>query len=564
MYELASPGVQLPELDTAEIASYLSAYHSPSLSEGTIHGWTGYVAASEFTLFGKITNWLSNETDREFLFYGNGQQNVLNQLPVKSELLLPASISSTTCSGFANDFNAEMPVADVQYYNVADSSLLATCAKTTLGSVLQQLGYMLGTGEDYGQSSPTKVLVVGDAVSENLTRYLSIAFNTTYSQLSLDPTLREERNLSKYSAILWTSSENPFATLESQVAAYVKEGGSFILAQFGGNKSSFNALSAYLPNSTMGLSLSGPAYLTSLLAHTSYENLSVERSSTETRGDSTAVSIVIHGYGRGRFYLDWFLVTEPTQMSDPTVLLSNTIANSDALPDPFWYATSPTPPGSAVEFNVKETGSGPILVWLANTGVRNIALSLHLNGSYYGVASNWKALNMNDMNVSTGIGSDIVLGGNLAAESWLPIFIVGYSSAALIDYSSVHIGAQFVYPDQSLYELSPVRGQEVLVLVSSNTTAAQILVDDNLTLPNLYSADAISSALSGWAHYNNSNALVIKFTASGASTLRLLSYAGPTQALAVVPVQMLFVVVVALLCVEAVVFGFVYVRRRRH
>ncbi len=563
VYELASPGVQLPEFDTAELAGYLSAYHSPSVSEGIIHGWTGYIAASRLSLFGQITNWLNNETGKEFLFYGSGQPNVLNELPVKSEILLPVSLSSNTCSGLASELNAEMPIADVQYYNVADSSLLAACSGTTLGPVLQQLGYMLGTGESYGQSSPTKVLVVGDAMADNLTRYLSIAFNTTYSQLSLDPTLKGEGNLSKYTAIVWTSSKSPFATLESQVARYVKEGGSFILAQFGGNKSSFNSMLASLPNSNTSLPLPGPAYLTSLVAHTSYENLSVESSSTETRGDSPVVSIITHSYGKGRFYLDWFSITEPSQASDPTVLLSNTIARSDALPEPFWYAAGSTPPNAAVEFNVRETGSGPILVWLANTGDRNVTFSLHLNGSYYGIASNWKALNMNDMDVSTGSGSDVVLGGNLAAESWLPIFIVGYSSAALIDYSSVQVSGQFVYPHQSLYELSPVKGQEALILVSSNTTATQVLVDDSPTLPNLHSADAFSSALNGWAYYNSSSTLMIKFATDGTSKLRVLTYTGPSQAPAV-PVRTLFAVVVALVCVEAVVLVSVYVRRTRH
>ena len=564
VYELASPGVQLPEYDIAELASYLSAYHSPSVSEGMIHGWTGYIAASEFSLFGQITSWLNYETGKEFLFYGSGQPNVLNQLPVRSEILLPSSVSGDNCSGLASELNAEMPMADVQYYNVADSNLLATCAGTILGPVLQQLGYMLGTGEGYGQSSPTKVLVVGDAVAENLTQYLSVAFNTTYSQLSSDPTLGGEGNLSKYTAIVWTSGESPFSTLESQVTRYVKEGGSFIFAQFGGNQTSFNSVSASLPNSSTGLHPPGPAYLTSLVAHTLYENLSVESSSTETRGDSAAVSIIIRTYGEGRFYLDWFSVTEPSQASDPTVLLSNTIASSAALPDPFWYATGSTPANPAVEFNVRETGSGPILVWLANTGVRNVTFSLHLNGSYYGVASNWKALNMNDMDVSTGSGSEVVLGGNLAAGNWLPIFIVGYSSAVLIDFSSVQVSAQFVYPHQSLYELSPVKGQEALLLVSSNTTATQVLVDDSLTLPNLHSADAFSSALNGWVYYNSSGTLMVKFATNGTSTLRLLTYAGPSQAPGVLPVRTLYAVVVVLVCAEAVVLVLVSVRRTRH
>lgn len=565
VYELASPGVQLPEFDTRELASYLSAYHSPSVSEGAIHGWTGYIAASEFSLFGQITSWLNNEAGKEFLFYGSGQPNVLNQLPAKSEILLPVSLSSNTCSDLTSELNAEMPIANVQYYNVADSSLLATCAGTTLGPVLQQLGYMLGTGEGYGQSTLTKVLVVGDAVAENLTRYLSIAYNTTYSQLSSDPTLRGKGNLSEYAAIVWASSQNPFVPAsEPQLARYVRAGGTFILTRFGGDLSGFMHLSQSLPIANTSLPLPNSSYLRSLIAHTIYVNMSVSTSSTDVQGVSSAGFVSIHAYGAGRFYIVWFSAQQTSQMSEPIVLLSNIIAKSAALPYPIWYGLNSTLSSPALEYSVLRAESGPLLVWLTNTGEKNVTFSLHLNRTYYGVPPSWKLLDMNDLKVTTGSGSDLVVEGTLEAGSWLPVYIVGYSSAALIDYSSVQVSAQFVYPHQSLYELSPVKGQEVVLLVSSNTTATQVLVDDSLTLSNLHSADAFSSALNGWVYYNSSSALMIKFATNGTSSLRLLTYAEHVQAPAVPPVRTLLVVLMALVCVEAVVLVFVSVRRTRH
>jgi len=563
-YQLASPAVEVPQSNTSTLANYLSTYQSPSVLEGPIHGWTGYIASSELSMFGQVTRWLGNETGRDFLFFGHGQPNVLNQLAVKNQILLTASASGGSCSALANELTAEMPIANAQYYNVADSNLLAGCEGTSLESILQQLGYMLGTGQDYGHSSETKVLVVGDTVSENLTRYLSVAYNATYSQLSLDPDLRDQGNLSGYGVIVWASNENPFlSTLNSRLTKYVKAGGMLVLTQFGGNNSALSSLSASLPYSNSSLPVPGTAYLMALVAHTSYTDLSVNASSSEIRGDSPDVSITIHTYGDGTLYTVWFSAAQANQVSEPVVLLSNIIAESDRFPDPFWYGVGSSLPDSSVEYSVSRTGSGPILVWVANTGGENVTFSLNLNGSYYGVSSSWKALNLNDMSVMAGSGSDLVVGGNLAAKSWLPTFIVRDSSAALIDYANVQVNGQFVYPNQSFYRLAGVRGQDALLLLASNTTAAQLLVNDNLSLPNLQSVDVFAKASSGWVYYNDSGTLMVKFATNGASTLRLLAYTGPSKGQVVLPTSTLLTVIVVLVCSEIIVFALTVFTRQR-
>lgn len=552
-YQLASQAVQLPRFNTSTLADHLSNYHSPSVSQGAIHGWTGYIAASELSMFGQVTRWLDNETGRDFLFYGRGQPNVLNQLPLKNQILFPATASGGSCSALANELTAQMPVAGAQYYNVVDSNLLAGCKGTGLEPFLQQLGYMLGTGQDYGQSSQTKVLVVGDAMSENLTRYLSVAYDATYSQLSLDPSLTGQGNISRYSAIVWTSNENPFLpALDSRLTEYVKAGGTLILTQFGGNSSVLYSLAESLPNSNASLPLPSPTYLMALVAHTSYTDLLVNASSTEIRGESPEASITIHTYGEGKFYFVWFRVDQPGQVSEPVVLLSNIIAKSDALPEPFWYGVGTSLPDPTLEYSVRNTGSGPILVWLANTGGQNATFSLHLNGSYYGVGFSWKALNLSDMSVMTGLGSDLTVGGTLAAESWLPTFIVRDSSAALIDYANIQVSGQFVYPHQSFYTLAGLEGQEVLLLLTSNTTAARLLVDDNLSLPNLQSVGAFSRASNGWVYYNSSSTLMVKFATNGASTLRLLAHTEPVQTPTSLPLRTLLEVLIVLVCAELV------------
>lgn len=563
-YEFASPAVELPMFNTSTLAKYLSTYQSPSLSEGPIQGWTGYIAASELSMFGQVTRWLDNVTGRDFLFFGRGQPDVLNQLAVKNQILLTASASGGSCSALENELTAEMPVANAQYYNVADSNLLAGCKGTSLEPILQQLGYILGTGQDYGQSSQTKVLVAGDAVSENITRYLSVAYNVTYAQLKLDPNLRDQGNLSRFSDVVWTSGENPFLSAsDSRLSKYVKAGGTLVLTQFGGNGSDLSSLSGSLPNSNASLPLPGPSYLTALAVHTSYTSLVVNASSTEVRGGSPDVSITIHKYGKGYLYTVWFPAAQVNQVSEPVVLLSNIIAKSDGLPDPFWYGVGSPLPDPSMEYSVSRTGSGPILVWVANTGGQNVTFSLDLNGSYYGVSSSWKALNLNDMGVMAGSGSDLVVGGHLAAESWLPIFIVRDSSAALIDYANVQVSAQFVYPDQSFFKIAGVKGQDDLLLLASNTTAAQLLVDDNLSLPSLHSAAAFANASSGWVYYNDSGALMVKSATNGASTLRFLAYTGPVKGPVVLPVSTLLAVIDVLVCSEMVVFVLITFTRQR-
>jgi len=552
VYLLASPGIPLPEFNTSKLAGYLSSFHSPPIEVGIIRGWTGYTASSEFALFGQITGWLSGQTGKNFLFFGNGQRNALNQLPAKAEVILPTSAVSSSCSGLASEITALMPAEEAQYVNVQNSGILRSCSGTTFSSIFQQLDYISGTGESYGQSVHTKVLVVGDGVSANLTRYLSAAYSTTYVQISLDPSLTAEGNLSNYATIVWTSSSNPLLPAGNSLNRYVKAGGTLILAQFGGNGTNLSPFFKDFASSNATRSSPESALIGSILAHTSYPDLTVNSSSLGVLGESPEVSILIHPYGAGEFYFVWFSSSHPSQVSDSTILLSNIIAKSNALPDPIWYGPNLSPQDSLV-FTVRGTEGGPILVWLTNTGIQNATFAIHLNGSYYGLASSWKTMNLNNLEVVNGSGSDIVVSGKLPPNSWLPVFIVSFPSAALIEYSSVQVRSQFTYPNQSLYELTADDQQEVLLLIASNTTVSQLLINDNTSLPSTSSVSAFSQASRGWWYYGSSNTVIVKFTPDGPNTLRFLMYTKPTQAPIVLPVRIVGAVLVAMVCLELLV-----------
>jgi len=108
-----------------------------------------------------------------------------------------------------------------------------------------------------------------------------------------------------------------------------------------------------------------------------------------------------------------------------------------------------------------------------------------------------------------------------------------------------------------------VQGQEVLLLMSSNVTASQLLVDANQSLPNLPSVGSFSNASSGWIYYNSSSTLMVKFVANGASTLRLLSYTEPVPAPTPFPTRTLLAVLIALVATELVAFTLIAFRHQR-
>lgn len=557
VYELASQGVLLPELGTSELARYLSAYHSPRISEGPIHGWTGYVAVSEFSLFDQITSWLNSQSGKSFLFYGSGQPNVLNQILTKNVVVLPTAALSNSCSDFTNKLTTEMPIANVQYYNMVDRALLAGCKGTRLDSTLQMLGYMVGTGQDFGRGVSTKVLVVGDGVSDNLSRYFSIAYDSTYSQLGLNPDLEGQASLSSYNAIIWTSNENPFLSAgSSRLTDYVKGGGTLVISKFGGNNSELGSFPSSLPNSNSSVPLPGLSYLLALTRHTSYTDLTANASTTQIRGVSPSLSISIRTYGKGNLFGVWFPEERENQVSESLVLLSNIIAKSNGLPNPFWYGFDSPVPAPTIELSVKTIGGGPILVWIANTGSQIATVTLHLNGSYYGVGSSWKTLNLDSMNVSSGLGTDIILGGKLDGGSWLPAFLVKTSVSGLIEYSNVKVSGLFVYPHQSYYTLAPVRGQEVLLLLALNTTASQVLVNDNSSLPNLHSTKIFANSTSGWVYLEGSGTVLVKFPSSyrNSYALRLMALTPPMSGPPSLPMRFVLVIFVILLSAEIVVF----------
>ena len=548
VYILASPGRALPKFDTAEMVGFLNAAHSPSVSEGLIRGWTGYVASSELSEFGQVASWLDNQTGKGYFFYGRGQPNVLNQLQAKNDVIVSSGISSQTCSGLLDAIVSELPFMSSQFVNVDDRSQLETCA-TSLGPVLHQLDYMLGPGVDFGHTARLNVLVIGDGLSDNIRRYLSVAYNTTYVQLILDPNVAREGNLSRYSAIIWSSSADPFVNQSgAQVENYVLSGGNLILLRSGENRTGFDSLYSSLNNTYPGRPAPGPGLLQAILKHTSFAGLSVRNSTTELYGNSTDLIIDARSYGQGLAFFIWFSQSDAYQVSSPATLLSNLISASAGLPPPLWLDSTSILP--SVDYNIMRVQGNVLLIWFVNNGSESASIMLHVNGTRYGVGPAWKTVDMNSLNITKGSGSDVVIHAEVPAGAWVPIYVVSSSSAALIDYSNIQIDGQSTYPGQSYFKLKGSEGQQVLVLISSNTTATQLLVNDTLSLPNIQSQAVFNESPSGWLYKTDSNTILVKFTSAGAATLRFIAYSKPLQPSPVLPVRTLAAFLIALFCVE--------------
>ncbi len=226
LYSLASPGTPLRYLGTSVIVSDLASYHSSSVQNGILHGWNAFLEASRLDLYSKVTSWLNDATGKQFQFFTSVNANVVVQLKPADLTVLSESEQSTTCANAVDSLVSQMPFSGRQFYS-EDHLSSSSCTSTLrpLSALLSQMTYM---GGSYGTSTGEHLLVVGDSQASNLSRTLSVAYNCTYAQLSIDPNLGNEANLAQYKAMLWTSEVDPLGSsnLTQRLSAYVANGGS--------------------------------------------------------------------------------------------------------------------------------------------------------------------------------------------------------------------------------------------------------------------------------------------------------------------------------------------------
>jgi hypothetical protein len=562
-YLLETPPVEPPQYDTQNLFNDLSANHDFSVSSGPLRGWNAYVQASELSTFSGVAQWLSNFTGREFEFDTNAQVNVVNQLNLRNIVVLPTTNSTSTCKELLTEEESAIALGDSQL-TYAPLSMLQKCSSDGIGGLAQQLNYVPYVGKDFGLGTSNSVLVVGDQSAANLTSYLSSAFNATYVNLSLNPSLKVGGDLSSFKAILWVSSNNETisSTVSSLLSRYVQKGGELVTTD-----TSLANLSAFTPKVKEGASgsslLSASSFLRTALLHTGYASESFHQTITNStllaRSPNLLLSAVVLGLGKIVFI--GFGNASITQISDPLVVVSNILSNAVGVQPPIWYETTDSQASSTVVYSVEGTRGSPLLVWVYNPTSSASAVTLDLNGSYYGLPSSWKTVGLPGPSVALGSGTNVRIQTKIPPEALIGILVVPRSEP-LISYSSGLVQTQFAYPNQALYSIAGTYDQSILFMISTNESVNQILLNDRTSLPQTSSAGQLYNATSGWYFDGNSDSLFVKYESTGVDTLRFIFYI-PVSSPPVFPQQTVITIFEASIAIEAATLAFLAFRGRR-
>jgi hypothetical protein len=310
--------------------------------------------------------------------------------------------------------------------------------------------------------------------------------------------------------------------------------------------------------------LNGSSFLRSALLHTGYANDSFQETTTSTALTARSPNLLIsaQALGLGKVVFIDFGSSPIPQISDQSVVLSNIISDAAGIPPPFWYEASDSQASSTETYSVEGTRGSPVLVWVYNPAPSASTFTLDLNGTYYGVPSSWKTIQIPGPSVTVGSGSDVRIQTTVPAQTLIGVLVVPRTEPH-ISYSSASVLSQFAYPDQSLYSIQGTYNQSILVTISTNESANQILLDNRTSLPQTSSAGQLYNATSGWYFDGQTDSLFVKYQSTGIDTLRFVFYAPPAPPPIVLPQQMVITILGALIAVEAVTLTFLAFRVRK-
>jgi hypothetical protein len=121
----------------------------------------------------------------------------------------------------------------------------------------------------------------------------------------------------------------------------------------------------------------------------------------------------------------------------------------------------------------------------------------------------------------------------------------------LVGYSSATLTGEVAFPDQAVYSTLGFRNQSVILLVSTNDTANEVLLNEVQSLPRLQSAGSIYNGSEGWYFDANTGSLFVGYRSSGDDTVRFVFYSAPISPAIVLPWRVLLVALVVCLILEA-------------
>lgn len=561
-YLIATGATPTPRYDFQEIVHDLATYHTFPVSTGPLRGWKAYTQASELEMFSNVAEWMSNFTGKVTKFYANVNANILIQLNLKG--ISPSALlnSNSTCNEFLSEVKQSVALSTNQFAYVSLSAL-QNCGSHGVLALGRQLNFSPYLGKNFGLGTANDVLVVGDQSVSNISSYLSNAFNTTYVDFTIDPTLGPGQ-LSSFKAILWLApnAETIPSATSNLLSEYVQEGGVLISsdASFASQGSLRDLTSApYSPSGDMG----GPTFLKGALEHTNFANdtYQVVASNTTLFARSANLTISATALGAGKLVSVGFENSTFIRTDDQLVVVSNLLSLAAHTSPPFWYHPSGSEISSGNEYSVQGTG-GHLLVWAYNPSGSGSVFSLHLNGSYYGVSPLWKTVELPGFNVTSGYGSDVRIQTTIPSRGLAELLIVP-ASEPLISYSTGSARSQYAYPNQGLYTIAAGYNQSVVTMISTGDSANQVLLNEFSSIPKTGSMAQFINGSAAWYFSAGSDSLFVKFQSTGLDSIRFLFYSAHSLPAVVLPERSLAALFVAALIAETVSLFLLLSRTKR-
>jgi hypothetical protein len=416
-------------------------------------------------------------------------------------------------------------------------------------------------------------LVVGDTPSSNVSRSLESAFNVTYIQLLPGTNLTKEIDSSNYRNILWSSDANSIANASvSTIENFVEGGGSLIVATtppswMNANLTAFLATSNSVSSGSSSISnAEQQKELQMIVGNTGFsKGLSIEDSSSQTvMAQNRSLQIGVHIDDEGRVIVleSGNNLSNASQVSDYSTLLSNAVASSSNVESPFWYPDNQGNNSNAI-YSLTGQKGGPLLVWISNPSRQNLNFSLDLNSTFYGIGNSYELIYPTIAQAVAGNGSTVQINSVLAQDTWTPVYVVSSPTQFRVVYSNLIVTSQDVFPDQGYYTLVGSQNESSIVAVPSAAQIQNVELNghENLTSVNSALEFKSSSIADEWYYNKTSGILFVKYDSNVTDSIRV--YLLQSAAKSSTTTFFIYAVYAIGVALGAEVLGIAYFRRTR-
>lgn len=486
--------------------SWLGAWHSfyeenianCQSQEGTVPTfWSGDAEAHTINILSAPNqqNWLPWSS------FGFTQDNrgVLRPIDTRTDQLVGWPLTARNIVSF-NDFSP-----NVQYSGIYNE---------TQGKYIQSFGTILSrmqaSGQYFGASkNALRVLWIGSSDDGWFPEFLTPALNVTFiSDGYADQNLTKLGNFNQFNVIVGNLT-SPTASVISRMRTFVTNGGGFVSTAFGDSPSICNTILGLCTNSTPAtttstLTVVKPNKITGPYASLSFTaywlrddiiNQSGQQAFVLLKDSNNNPYVTYHAYGSGKgvsieqpyarlefsgnsMSFDGIQYGSPRDSWISILINAIYYAGGQQSKLPILWETTYNQQqvwGANLQFSVDGAPGSPPLVWLSNNSTTKSVFDIHLNGTFYGVGTTWKAINMENMSVvSSGTGSDVHILTTVQAWNWEPIYIVTVPANLNLVYNNMGIKASSISSGMATYTTTGAQNQSDWLIVASTTSVTSV------------------------------------------------------------------------------------------